>query len=196
MSYGIEVKNQAGEIVFDTTSAVLVLDEAITLNGVSAGGGLYSYPRQLKFRVLFYDLTNRKIGLDLNGDVLIDAPTISARRARPPHEISYTPSDYGIEVFNPAGDLLYTSDFQMIPIRDKVTLSTASGQGVVAHNGSKWVAPLNSMVQMTPFDATSTGVSRIMVERTAANFELDLDPIGTTPGTISNTGRISLLVAN
>lgn len=153
MSYGLEAKNQNGEIVIDTQYPILALSETQTVSynaGPRDGPNSTTYYRydggvstgELKF----FNATNRLLFLD-GYHIWTPNTSETVRIGKNIAELTLN-NGYGFEVYDSSGSITYSAAVDLLSLQDKYSWdfdSNINGNGVglygTVSTSTPWICP-------------------------------------------------------
>ena len=149
MTHGLKFFNAAGETVIDADYPIAVVDEVLesTHTGTASYDGASYFVYDGAF-LTSLNLAQLDVGDYLLFDIignryLSNRESITVRKILPLSDYS-PPSGFGLSTFNAAGDLTYSSDFDMMTVQGLETVT--EGGGTISLSSS-WVALIQKQVK-------------------------------------------------
>lgn len=129
MSYGFIAKNNNDEIVFDSEVPVYYLTNEQTVSGTLQtipspfNINYYTYPTQWGAKPKFARLDiGDLLWVGEGGTLASNRATLDVREADVSSNLNPS-NNYGLEILNANGEIVFSSDFDLVPIEDKWRVS-------------------------------------------------------------------------
>jgi hypothetical protein len=122
MSYGIEVKNENGEVIIDDTFQSYLLSDTTTLSGTAAGNNLFFYA--IGGGVQLPAFVEMEVGdfLGAGGNSFFSfKSSLTFRTGKPANEFS-DPTGYGAVAYNAAGEKTWFANAAVVTVTNYAVL--------------------------------------------------------------------------
>lgn len=142
MTYGFKITNVDNEVVVDQDYQALMVTDRFTLSSVASvllGYNFFQLPVD-PTAVYFFgsiDVGDTLLGtapLYLNGAwrecIGTNKNSLNVIAAKPMGDISYTPSGYGVVVYDGFGNVTYTADRSLVQVKDRFTVPFKSSVAI------------------------------------------------------------------
>lgn len=167
MSYGFKVTNPNGSVVIDDEYPAVFLENETTLSGTKlfANYDTYGYDLSLTGYAPFFEIPVGKwvgyTGFTSQPFFIANLSPVNVRKTVKLTDITVTPQDYGTEVYDAAGNIIFTSSEQLIPVKgfSEDLVSNQFDAGVAA----KWCSPTSASGEVFPSDVSGQNLVGVNV---------------------------------
>jgi len=184
MSYGFEARNASGAVVIDSQFPSMFLGEETSVTGVELYANVYKFSLSQTgyapfFNVPVGDWVTYSAEFDAGEPAFYGSKSVfSIRKAVFLEEISYTPSGYGLAVYDSLGNPLFSSSENLIPVVGFTNdLENKPTEGQFSKS-VEWVCPLGSEWVFGPATPPFNALANQCIKRVTNNsFETTLETI-------------------